>query len=323
MRLSIGVPAYNQGSYLAETLESLLNQETPFHEIVVSNNHSTDSTAEVLESFAGRVRVVTPPKHLTMAGNWNFTISQLTGDWISLLSSDDLALPNFARSVTTALQTVPEAVLLRAAWIDIDAQGNIIEERHLNSVKTITSPPQTIYEQRFGPKGSFAAFALRRDIWEKVGGFPEEVTLVGDWSMWLLVGALGQIVYCDQPIAKYRGGHQSNVIRARHHIHMRETYIVFSQLMPRATELAGIGHPAWINQASKHLFSRCLNDASRDFAPDERAQLIEAMRPWAESVGEQKLFRRFELGERFRSNDWERYIRPLARRALAIVRGRR
>ena len=108
MRLSIGVPAYNQGSYLAETLESLLNQETPFHEIVVSNNHSTDSTAEVLESFAGRVRVVTPPKHLTMAGNWNFTISQLTGDWISLLSSDDLALPNFARSVTTALQTVPE-----------------------------------------------------------------------------------------------------------------------------------------------------------------------------------------------------------------------
>lgn len=322
MKLSIGVPAYNQGSFLAETLESLLNQQTPFHEILVSNNHSTDSTAEVLQSFAGRIRVVTPPQHLTMAGNWNYTISQLTGDWISLLSSDDIALPNFAASVTTSLAKVPEAVLLRAAWIDIDAQGNTVQERHLNSVRAVTSPPQTIFEQRYGPKGSFAAFALRRDIWEKVGGFPEEVTLVGDWSMWLLVGALGQIVYCDDPIAKYRGGHQSNVIRSRHHIHMRELYTVYTRLMPRATQMAGIGHPAWIAKASKRLFKRNLNDASRDFAADERTQLIEAMRPWAESVGELNLFRRFEQGERFRFNDWQSFFRPLARRTLAILRGR-
>jgi len=327
LQLSIGIPAYNQGSFLRETLLSTFAQTTPFHEIVVSNNHSTDTTAQVLEQilieFPGRIRVVSPPRHLTMAENWNFTVSQLTGDWVTLLSSDDLALPNFVKSVTESLQASPQAVLLRAAWIDVDAQGNFVQERHLNSVKAITRPPRTLYEQRLGPKGSFAAFALRRDIWEKVGGFPEEITLVGDWAMWLFAGALGEVIYCPEPIAKYRGGHQSSTIRARHHIHMHELYVMYSSLMPRATRSAGIGVPAWIAKASRQLFLRNLNDASRDFAPHERAQLIEAMRPWAESVGEQKLFRRFEQGERFRSNDWERLVRPFARRFLSLVRGRR
>jgi glycosyltransferase involved in cell wall biosynthesis len=322
MRLSIGVPAYNQGSFLGETPESLLRQELPFHEIVVSNNHSTDSTADVLRDFADRVRVVTPPSRLTMAGNWNFTISQLTGDWVSLLSSDDLALPNFARSVTESLRSAARAVLLRAAWIDIDAAGHVIEERHLLSVSPVTSPPKTIREQRFGPKGSFAAFALRRDIWQQVGGFPEEVTLVGDWGMWLLAGALGDIVYCDQPIAKYRTGHQSSVIRARHHIHAREMYTIYSELMPRATRLAGLGVPRWVNQASRKQLRSWIAAASNDFVSDERGQLIEAMRPWAESVGEQKLLARFERGARIRTLDLPGMVRPLVRRLVARLRSR-
>jgi hypothetical protein len=320
MRLSIGVPAYNQGSFLGETLESLLQQEVPFDEIVVSNNHSTDSTADVLQEFEGRVRVVTPTQHLTMSGNWNFTISQLTGDWVSLLSSDDLALPNFARSVKESVQSVPDAVLLRAAWIDIDAVGATLEERHLLSVRAVTAPPRTIYEQRFGPKGSFAAFALRREIWQQVGGFPEEVTLVGDWGMWLLAGALGKIVYCDQPIAKYRGGHQSSVIRARHHIHAREMYTVYSQLMPRATRLAGVGVPSWIAKASRKQLRKWVIAASNDFAPDEREQLIEAMRPWAESVGEQQIFHRFEQGDRLRATAWFGLVRPFVRRLATRLR---
>jgi glycosyltransferase involved in cell wall biosynthesis len=321
MRLSIGVPAYNQGSFLGETLESLLLQDEPFHEIVVSNNHSTDSTADVLRDFAGRVRVVMPPTHLSMAANWNFTISQLTGDWVSLLSSDDLALPNFARSVSETIAATPDAVLFRAAWIDIDASGATVDERHLLTVSPVTQPPRTLYEQRLGPKGSFAAFALRRDIWQQVGGFPEEVTLVGDWGMWLLAGALGKIVYCDRPIAKYRGGHQSSVIRGRHHIHMHELYVVYSELMPRAARMAGLGEPSWIAKASRKQFCTYLIAASNEFAPDDRAKLIEAMRPWAESVGEQKLFARFVQGDRIGSVDWRGLVRPTARRVAGYLRG--
>ncbi len=69
-RLSIGIPAYNQGEYLRETLASLVHQVDASTEIVVSENHSTDNTPAVLEEFAGRVRVVRPPVHMPMMAHW-------------------------------------------------------------------------------------------------------------------------------------------------------------------------------------------------------------------------------------------------------------
>jgi hypothetical protein len=141
--------------------------------------------------------------------------------------------------------------------------------------------------------------------------------------MWLLAGALGKIVYCDQPIAKYRSGHQPGVILGRHHIHMRELYIVYSELMPRATRMAGLGVPPWIAQASRQQFRSYLIGASNEFAPDDRAKLIEAMRPWAESVGEQVLFHRFERGDRLRAIDWVGLVRPIVRRFVGYLRAAR
>ena len=74
MSVSVGVPVYNQGQYLAETLDSLLAQTMPPDEITVSDNHSTDETAEVLRRYEGRVRIIRPPEHLPMTAHWNFVV---------------------------------------------------------------------------------------------------------------------------------------------------------------------------------------------------------------------------------------------------------
>ena len=74
MSISVGVPAYNQGQYLAETLDSLLCQAVPPTEIVVSDNHSTDQTPEILRQYEGRVRIIRPPEHLSMTAHWNFVV---------------------------------------------------------------------------------------------------------------------------------------------------------------------------------------------------------------------------------------------------------
>lgn len=53
IRVSIGIPTYNQAEYLEETILSVLNQTVPAYEIVVSNNHSTDDTEKILEKYSG------------------------------------------------------------------------------------------------------------------------------------------------------------------------------------------------------------------------------------------------------------------------------
>ena len=324
MRLSIGVPAYNQGRFLRETLESILHQNVPFHEIVISNNHSTDSTAEVIAAVQrenpGRIRLVMPPEHITMAANWNFTASQLSGDWFSLISSDDLTLPNFAGSVQAAAAQSSDAVLIRGGWRSIDIEGNSRGDHRLLSVSRVTRPPKTLYEQRFAPKGAFAAFAIRRDIWERAGGFPEEVTLYSDWGMWLLAGALGNIVTTDEIIAAYRSGHQQSIDRARYPAYIREVFTIYRQILPRATQLGGFGTPDWIDKASRRFFRGLLTRVSNEFAADERLELVEAFRPWAEAVSETARLELFANGEVFREFSPAKTLRPLARRIVDAVR---
>ena len=50
-RLSIGIPTYNQGDYLEDTILSILNQTEKPYEIICSNNHSTDNTSYILEKY--------------------------------------------------------------------------------------------------------------------------------------------------------------------------------------------------------------------------------------------------------------------------------
>ena len=48
-KISIGIPTYNQGRYIEETILSCINQTVKPYEIVVSNNHCTDETDKILE----------------------------------------------------------------------------------------------------------------------------------------------------------------------------------------------------------------------------------------------------------------------------------
>ena len=318
MRLSIGVPAYNHGPFLREALESLVRQEEPFAEIVVSDNHSTDETAEVIAAaqaaHPGLIRAVRPPAPLSAAANWNFTLRQLGGDWVSLLSSDDMALPGFHRNVRIAVEASAGAALVRGGWREIDKDGRTLGERYLLSVKRVTGPAEALYEQRFGPKASFAAFALRRDVWEQVGGFPEEVTILADWAMWLLAGALGDSVYTGGLLAAYRVRHQGEFARGRLPVHVREMLTIYGDILPRATELAGLGSPAWIAEASRLRFREMVQRTSVEFTPDERVELVAAFRPWSETLGEAELLARFERGDVMRSRDWKRWLRERSRR---------
>ena len=325
--LSIGVPAYNHGQSLQATLASLVAQEDghAFAEIVVSDNHSTDSTAAVLEQFCrehpGRVRVVQPPAHLPSVAHWNFLAAQLTTDWISLFSSDDLARPHFCRSLQDAIALSEDAVLARAGWQKLKDDGSGGETFTLNSVRTITKPAETLYDQRFGPKASFAAFALRRAIWERVGGFPEETTLIGDWGMWLLAGALGDTVRSREVIAGYRIHHHGPAVYAeRKPIEVHEMYLVYRDILPRATQSAGLGVPTWIAAASQKRFRTVTTAASVEIHPKNRAAMVDALRPWAESVDGVGLLRRFEGGERIRSFNLAKRMKPVIKRVISAVR---
>ena len=85
------IPSHNQGQFLAATIESLLNQDDPCSEILISEDYSTDDSPEIAQSYAAkypdRIRLTQPPVHEGMFPNWNWGISQTRTEWISIMGS--------------------------------------------------------------------------------------------------------------------------------------------------------------------------------------------------------------------------------------------
>lgn len=300
--LSVGVPAYNQGPYLRETIESLLNQRVQPLEIVVSNNHSTDETAAVCREYANRVRVIMPPMHLSATDHFNFVMSQLQGSWVSLLSSDDLACPGYVDTFTRNITVTSNCVLVRAGIENIDNQGRHISESRLLSVPRICRPPQTLLHQLTSPKVSFAAFAIRKDAWEEAGRFPTEVEFIQDWCMWLRLALKGDFVRDSEIVSRYRCNYRPEVPRRRITQEFRDSAKLYQDILPGLIASLKGDYSRQLTQASRARFRTMIANASHLIKPEEstaREEIVQIAQAWAACAGCQNILLEFRGGAVF------------------------
>lgn len=331
LRFSVGIPTRNQAGYLRQTLDSLLAQTRLPDEIVVSDHESTDETPAILAEYAGKhsglIRVVQPPQGTNLTGQYNFTLGSQTGDWITLLSSDDLALPNFCASFVEAAEQHPGAALVRAPWQNIDAAGNVLSHDYLLSVPRVQRTPATLLSQRFGPKVSFAAFAVRREAYAASGPILGEIESLADWALFLQLTPFGEFVRTGEIVSAYRVGHEGNRFRARAPMWLRDELRIFSEVMPVAAERLKMRDRGWILEASRANLRRYLAAASSELAIDDRGILIGDLMAWAKSNGELAVVERFARGDMIRPKKTvasvaRGLLRPLAHRLAHSVANR-
>lgn len=95
--ISVIMSVYNGETYLKEAIESVINQTFKNWELIVINDCSTDSTAEILENFQAmddRVKVHTNEVNLKLPSSLNKAISLSRGKYIARMDADDICLPN-------------------------------------------------------------------------------------------------------------------------------------------------------------------------------------------------------------------------------------
>ena len=93
--VSIVIPNYNLGCFLAEAIQSALAQTWPNTEILVADNASPDNSWEVISKFDDRVVKIRREKNLGLMGNANDLFARAKGKYICLLCSDDIIEPDF------------------------------------------------------------------------------------------------------------------------------------------------------------------------------------------------------------------------------------
>lgn len=124
--VSVGLPVYNGEKYLARALDSLLAQDMRDFEIIICDNASQDSTAEIATAYAdldSRVRYSHNPQNVGLAGNFNKAFHLARGSYFKWAAHDDWHAPESLRLTVHALEENPDAVLCATGVSIIDESG--------------------------------------------------------------------------------------------------------------------------------------------------------------------------------------------------------
>jgi glycosyltransferase involved in cell wall biosynthesis len=139
--VSIGVPVYNEERYIDLTIDSLLSQNYPNLEIIISDNASTDSTSEICQARSksdSRVRYFRSEQNEGAVNNFNTAFRWATGKYFMWAGAHDLWDPTFISKAVTLLEAEPTVILVYPQTMVIDSEGvqsttvpDEIDTRHL------------------------------------------------------------------------------------------------------------------------------------------------------------------------------------------------
>jgi glycosyltransferase involved in cell wall biosynthesis len=129
--VSIGMPVFNGERFIEEAVDSILGQTCADFELIISDNASTDRTAEISRAYAGRDRRIRYRRNETNLGaaeNYNRVFRAASGRYFKWAAHDDVCAPEFVERCVDVLERDPAVVLCYTRSIFIDETGKQLSE---------------------------------------------------------------------------------------------------------------------------------------------------------------------------------------------------
>ena len=104
-RVSVLIPCYNAGRYLAAALDSVLSQTYRNYEIIVVDNGSIDGSGQWIEKNCPKVTLIAMGKNTGFCGAVNAGIKAAKTPYVILLNNDTEVEYGFVKALETALET--------------------------------------------------------------------------------------------------------------------------------------------------------------------------------------------------------------------------
>jgi glycosyltransferase involved in cell wall biosynthesis len=206
-KVSVVIPTYNRSELLRRTLQSVLDQTFTDFEVIVSDNASTDDTAEVMASFDDpRVQYTRLPENIGMLGNLTRCFRLGDAPYVMLLHSDDLIRPGLLAAAVPVLDEHPEIVFVHSAFSVIDGDGNVVIDHSawgepIDPVETSAQFVTRCFNRgnRIVPSGTLVR---RRAI--ATEEFEADDGAGNDMGLWLRVSTRGNVAFLDEPNVAFR-----------------------------------------------------------------------------------------------------------------------
>jgi glycosyltransferase involved in cell wall biosynthesis len=210
--ISIILPSYNHANFIGEAIESVLHQTYQDYEFLVSDDGSSDHTAEILEKYAsrfpeGKYQYTIQEERLGPVGNANFLIRQAKGKYIAMLNSDDYWHQDKLRLQIENLTQHEDAVAC-FTW------AFVVSERVFSSTNMISaasfnvkSASQAELLKKLWTDGNFfchPSLLILRDVYHKIGYYRSAFRQLPDYEFWVRLLKYAPVTILEQPLVSYR-----------------------------------------------------------------------------------------------------------------------
>ncbi len=206
--VSVIIPTFNRAGWLAESIGSVLSQTYPHIELIVVDDGSTDHTQDVVQGF-GEALTYMHHDNRGVSASRNRGVVASRGTLIAFLDSDDVWQPGKVAAQVALLQQQPdiEVCYTDEIWIRHGVRVNPkqIHQKHTGWLFEPSLPRCII---------SPSSIMLRRELWNRLGGFDERLPACEDYDLWLRMTVQVPVTLIPEPLIVKRGGHADQLSRS-------------------------------------------------------------------------------------------------------------
>ena len=237
--VSVVMTVYNTERYVAEAVDSILNQSFRDFEFVIVDDGSSDGSPRLLADRVARdprVRLVSRPNTgIVRAANEGMGLAR--GRYIARMDSDDVSLPRRLETQVAYLDAHPDCVLVGSRVTVVDPYGSPV----LDSVQKLTHAE--IEAELLGSGGGWAivqpSAMMRAEAVRRVGGYRGRHNVSEDQDLFLRLAEIGQVANLPEPLLLYRRHYKSVM-----HTQWRQREEVKEQIVREAYARRGLDMPA-------------------------------------------------------------------------------
>lgn len=210
--ISIIIPTYNRSQLLRRSVKQAFIHDYPNYEVIVSNNASTDKTAEVLTALLRdypKLKIINHPTLLPLSIHWDTVIRTYSkGTYILVIPDDDIIIDsNYLSKAVDLFNTHQSAGIVFGNYRNIDAEGKELEAINANFETFLKK--EYFYENYnktlFGIKGigiPHLTAVFSKESYLRVGGFDIKC-LCPDTYLWLKIMLFFDLCFVQDCVAEY------------------------------------------------------------------------------------------------------------------------
>jgi glycosyltransferase involved in cell wall biosynthesis len=197
-KVTVVTPSFNQGKFLAETIESVRGQTYPNIEYIVVDGGSSDETTDVLQRYKHRIDVTISEPDRGQADAINKGLRRATGEFVTWINSDDVLDKNAVQAVVGALTSRPEVDLVYGDAFVLDEASKVIG---LQKGRPISMPHALLdLDLPIPQQGAI----WRAHLHESVGLLSERWHVVLDREFFLRICVQHKSLYLPQVLGGFR-----------------------------------------------------------------------------------------------------------------------